>query len=536
MNPPVPSSRAVTRPPRGEARTRPSQDPDLIASVLEDAAHFPGGHAQAVAYPLSEADVSALLRDTAAVLPTGAQSSLTGGATPRGGLVLSLARMNRILEISGNRVRVEAGVPLSVLAETLAEQNLYYPPVPTYPGALVGGVIATNAAGAATFKYGTTRNWVESITVVLASGEVIDLERGQVQAHPDGCFEIEGAQGITRVPVPPYRMPDVPKLSAGYYAAPGMDLIDLFIGAEGTLGVITEATLRLVSPAPTLAGLWLNFPSEVRGLEVVSRLREISQATWASRDPNGIDVAAIEMVDARCLTILREDGADRRLNVNLAGAQFAVLAQVELPPLSLDEAYEQLAEALEDEALDTPLARLVRFLAEQDLLESAEFALPGDTRRLAQLFALREAVPEGVNARIKAAQRQHPGVSKAAADMIVPFERFAEALELYRRGFERRGLDYAVWGHVSDGNVHPNALPRTEAEYRLAQEAILEFGLEVARLGGSPLAEHGVGKNPTKQALLRGLYGDAGLEAMRAVKQALDPGWKLAPGNLFAQV
>ena len=114
---------------------------------------------------------------------------------------------------------------------------------------------------------------------------------------------------------------------------------------------------------------------------------------------------------------------------------------------------------------------------------------------------------------------------KIAADMIVPFERSEEMNRVYRRGFETRGLDYAIWGHISDGNVHPNVIPRSYDEVERGMEAILEFGREVARLGGCPLAEHGVGRSPIKQALLHQLYGDDGIEQMRAVKRVLDPEW-----------
>jgi D-lactate dehydrogenase (cytochrome) len=117
--------------------------------------------------------------------------------------------------------------------------------------------------------------------------------------------------------------------------------------------------------------------------------------------------------------------------------------------------------------------------------------------------------------------------------MIVPFDRFAEMMAVYCEGFRARGLDFAIWGHISDGNVHPNVLPRSYEDVERGTEAILFFGKEVARLGGCPLAEHGVGRSPVKQALLRGLYGEAGIEEMRAVKRALDPDWKLAPGVIF---
>jgi D-lactate dehydrogenase (cytochrome) len=117
--------------------------------------------------------------------------------------------------------------------------------------------------------------------------------------------------------------------------------------------------------------------------------------------------------------------------------------------------------------------------------------------------------------------------------MIVPFERFDRMMNAYREGFEARGLDYAIWGHLSDGNVHPNVIPRDYADVLAGREAVLEFGREVARLGGCPLAEHGVGRSAVKQALLEQLYGPEGVEDMRQVKRALDPDWKLAPGVIF---
>jgi D-lactate dehydrogenase (cytochrome) len=117
--------------------------------------------------------------------------------------------------------------------------------------------------------------------------------------------------------------------------------------------------------------------------------------------------------------------------------------------------------------------------------------------------------------------------------MIVPFERLAESIALYRRLFEERGLEYAIWGHVSDGNLHPNVVPRALDDVKRGHEAILAMASEVIAMGGAPLAEHGVGRSALKQTLLRQLYGQGGIEQMRAVKRALDPAWKLASGVLF---
>jgi len=163
--------------------------------------------------------------------------------------------------------------------------------------------------------------------------------------------------------------------------------------------------------------------------------------------------------------------------------------------------------------------------------------MPGDLRRVQQLTALREAVPAGVNHRVALAARSVDSrITKTAADMVVPFRHLPEMNAAYRHGFESRGLDYAIWGHISDGNLHPNVIPRSYEDVERGREAILEFGRAVARLGGCPLAEHGVGRNAVKQELLRDLFGDIGLEQMRAVKRALDPRGKLAPGVIFPAI
>src|SRR5262245_12730161 len=301
-----------SRPPRGELRTPPPiTDPDLIAGRLEDAAHYPGGHAPALYAPRNEAEIAAVVREPGSLLAVGAQSSLTGGATPMGDRLLSTDRLNRVVEISKDRVRVQAGVSLSALDRALQEKALYYPPAPTFDGAFVGGTIATNAAGAATFKHGTTRDWIDGLTVVLADGGVLDVERGVTLAHVDGYFDLELADRTIRVEVPAIDMPHVPKLSAGYFARPGMDLIDLFIGSEGTLGVIVEATLRAI-PRPAQALALVTFDDERAGLACVRRLREDSLAARRSRVRDGLDISAIEHMDARCLALLRATGVHAR--------------------------------------------------------------------------------------------------------------------------------------------------------------------------------------------------------------------------------
>jgi D-lactate dehydrogenase (cytochrome) len=495
----------------------------MDAKYLSDAAHFPGGHAAGIVMPRTTAEIPDILRRATAILPIGAQSSLTGGATPMGELVLSTERLTRVLDVGPSRIQVEAGVPVAVIQDALAAHGAWFPPVPTFTGARAGGIVATNAAGAATFRHGSVRQWVESLTVALADGSELLVRRGETRAR-GRQLTVPTARGPVALSVPSYRMPDVVKRSAGYHAEPDMDLIDLFIGSEGTLGVITTVTFRARSPVPTTALALVPCRSEPEALALVTDLRQ---------DPA---VAAIEHMDQRCLAILHEDGSDRRSGVAFPnGTTLALLVQLELPPGTTEaDAFSQIASSLNADAAGTALTRICRLLSAYGVFDDTEMALPGNPRRAEQLIALREAVPAGVNQRVGRAQQEiDPRIAKTAADMIVPFERFAEMMAIYRDGYRSRGLDFAIWGHISDGNVHPNLLPRSYEDVERGKEAILAFGRDVARLGGCPLAEHGVGRNPVKQALLRGLYGDEGIDEMRAVKRALDPEWKLAPGVIF---
>lgn len=514
---------ARTRPPRGEAGMPPCRDAaDEVAPYLHDAASFPGGHATRVCFPASEGEVATVLRREPQVLCVGAQSSLTGGATPRGGCVLSTARLTSFHWTGTTHATAGSGLVLRTLAEELAQRGRHYPPVPTWDGATIGGTVATNAAGAATFRHGTTRDWVSRAVFVLAGGDVLELHRGEVTADEAGGFTLL-RQDDSRVHVqrPDIVMPDVPKISCGYVSRPGMDLLDLLIGSEGTLAVATEIEIR-VAPRPDLFVALVPLVTEARALELTDALRAASLRTRRERDPGGLDVAAIEYIDAASLKLLREDRIFENLHLTIDDdAGTLLLLQVELPSAAADGALDSLA----------------RLLDGAGALAATLTAPVGDETRRAALFAVREAVPEGVNRRIRATQRElGPAISKAAADVVVPADRLGEAIQAYRAIAARHELECLIWGHVSDGNVHPNLLPRSVAAAARAQAALLEIGRTAIALGGAPMAEHGVGRNRIKQQLLVDLYGRTGVESMRAVKRAFDPRSVLAPGVLFGDL
>jgi D-lactate dehydrogenase (cytochrome) len=523
----------LSRPPAA-ANVAVNTDPEVLGRFLEDAAHFPGGHTAGVVRPRNCEELSAALREPRRVLAVGAQSSLTGGATPAGDVIIATDLLNTI-DDRRDRVHVGAGVTLQTMQDSLAATGRWFPPVPTFLGAFAGGAVATCAAGAATFKYGTVREWVDGLTVVLAGGDVLELSRGECQASTGGTFEIETSSGTRTVHLPELTMPDVAKKSAGYFITSGMDLIDLFIGCEGTLGVIAGATFRTAALPGGLCRALVPISTERDGIALVDELRREALTTWRTANPDGIDIAAIEHIDARSIDVLREDGVDRRLDIHLPrGTAIVLLIDIELPHIhAARDQWRVIESALDSDAPDSPLMRLCRILQRYQALDEAEITLPGDRARAAAFAELREAVPAGVNRRVALARQRDGEISKTAADMIVPYARFGEMMTVCRQLFAERGLDLAVWGHISDGNVHPNVIPGTADDVRRGREAILALGDAVIAMGGSPLAEHGVGRNPIKQQLLRRLYGQSGIDAMRAIKLSLDPHDTLARGVIF---
>src|ERR1044072_5202379 len=270
-------------------------NPDEIELFLTDASFIRDGHADLVVIPETIDDVSETLaranRDRVPVTVSGAGTGTVGGRVAYGGIVLPPDKLNHIKTIDHTGFAViEAGGILADLQRAVDQQGLLYPPDPTERGCFVGGNVATNASGARTFKYGPTRNYVRRLKLVLASGEVIDLRRGEVRADADGRMRI----GSIELSLPDFQMPATRKNATGYFIAPEMDAIDLFIGSEGTLGVICEIEVKLLpKPEGLLSGV-VFFADEADVLALVGDARKRA------------DARAIEFFDNESLNFLRE--------------------------------------------------------------------------------------------------------------------------------------------------------------------------------------------------------------------------------------
>lgn len=478
------------------------------------------GKADFIAFPVCDEDVLEALAfartNGLAVTTQGGRTGLAAGAVPRGGLVLNLSRMDKVLgverEAGSVLLRVQPGVLLVNLRKYVEGLRgtygpLFFPPDPTETTASIGGMTACNASGARTYFYGPTRRYVEGLRVLLADGRRVTLRRGQQSASGRRLLLRCDDGSRLFLPLPSYRMPAV-KNASGYYAAYGMDAVDLFVGSDGTLGIITEVLLRL-EPLP--AQIWecgLLLKTEKDALDLTEVLRKT-----CSR------LASIEFFDEGALRVLRERKARDASLSSLADVPEDVhsILFVEIHADSKEAAFAELEKA--SACLSTCGGDPARTWFGWNA---------ADIRRFKDF---RHAVPESVNMLIDVRRRKEPGITKLGTDMSVPDDCLHKVFAMYREGLAQLGLQSAVWGHIGNNHVHVNILPNSLEEYARAKELYGTWAKRVTSMGGAVSAEHGVGK--LKASFLETMYGAAAIEEMRALKRAIDPAFMLNPGNLF---
>lgn len=456
--------------------------PDYV-ETLQDESRLRGA-ADEIAFPETEKEIFSLLVNGSAFTLQGARTGITGGAVPMSGKIINLSKMNSIGEPENGLLAVGPGALLCDVRKKLEGSGLFFPPDPTEDTASLGGMAACNASGARSFKYGPTRHYIEALRIVFADGSAHKIRRGE-PVPPE-------------IPLPACRAPNV-KSAAGYFVSDKMDFLDLFIGAEGTLGIITELTLRL-SPLPeAIWGLTAFLPSEKAALKFVQRLRTETAP------------AAIEFFDFNALNRLRKNPDLPKLDPEF---HTAIYTEFHGTDETIETSVETAAEIMVDCGADPGTAWVAMAPFEMEKL---------------RLF--RHALPESVNQLIAERNREHPGLTKLGTDMSVPDDRLTEVLGLYRRGLNHEKLEHIIFGHIGDNHLHVNILPKNPEEYDRGKALYFEWAEQVVQMGGSISAEHGIGK--LKRDFLKIMFGEDGIEQMRALKTHFDPEGILNPGNLF---
>lgn len=445
-------------------------------AYLEDASGF-RGWADEVLVPSSEAELLDVVRrareSRTSLTMAGAGSGLTGGRCPEGGWLVSMEKFNKI-EIGDGFAVCGAGVHLMDLHAAARAAGQFYPPDPTETLAAIGGTISCNASGSRSFKFGATRRWIERLRIVLADGRVLDVKRGD---------KID-------FDVPMIPQPRTRKHSAGYPLRPGMDWIDLFAGSEGTLGIVVEATLKLLpAPKSILAGI-VFFESEDDALDALDAWRSVE------------GLRMLEYVDGDALDMIR--------------SKFPELPAAALGALIVEQG------DVTDHDIDAWDTRMTERRA---LSEISWFGSSDADRERFRKF--RHALPETVLATVEA-----HGLMKLGSDFAVPIDRHREMMRYYRKRLsEEYSGRYVIFGHVGDGHYHINMLPATQAEYDAGIQLFEEFAKKAVEMEGTVAAEHGLGKR--KKGYLKYQYTPEQIAAMLAVKRRLDPEWLLGRGTLF---
>jgi FAD/FMN-containing dehydrogenase len=429
----------------------------------------------AVARPASTAEVAACVKIAAQhglpVIPISGNTGLVGGTMTRGGLLLSLERMNRIREVKRDAklVIAEAGVILTRLHEAAETEGLYFPLWFGARGsAMLGGVLSTNAGGSNVLRYGSTRGLCLGLEVVLADGRVLNL------------------------------MSELHKDNSGY------DLKNLFIGAEGTLGIITAAVMKLVPLPKAHATATLATRSLGDALTLLNRMQEAT----------GDRVEAFEFMPRTYSERLREARPD-------LGLPFDHIPEV---TILIEAATTVPTEAAPDDSGEIPLVTtletILAEMMEAGLVTDAVLARNEQQRRV--MWERREAAAEiGVGL--------HPEVD---TDVCLPLDKVETFLTEALRRLDALdpGARTLTVAHLGDGNLHFTAYP-TRDDAALKDKVMETVEDVVAELGGSFSAEHGVGLSKLNSMARR--KDPVALDVMRALKQALDPDNRMNPGKVI---
>lgn len=464
----------------------------------------------AIARPADADDLVRLIRwarDTGApLIPRGAGSAMGGGSVGDG-IVVDLRDVNRALlaiDPATRTARTGPSVTLAELNAVAAQHGLRLPPDPSSGRwATLGGMLSTNASGARSVRYGSVRRWVLSARLVTPDGRAAELPRAgtpgirataEHESPTIARFEREAGPAIRRNrDLIAERFPKTRKNSAGYaldHFLRSGDLLDLVIGAEGTLGFVTEITWRLDPIPPATAALRVTLPALDAIAPLVAALLPLAPS-------------AVELLDQSFLDVAKAAPAAQRLGITGTEAAM-VLVEFEGDPAAVEQAAAAAAEAVRPLGKDVAVA-----------------LSPAEQEELRELRHAASPILAG---------REDRRSLQVIEDACVPVERLGEYIAAVRRLSAEKKLPVVVFGHAGDGNVHVNVFPDVTTIGWEQQVATLldEVTAEVIRLGGTPTGEHGDGR--LRAGSLEKVYGAEIVGLFRLVKAAFDPTGMLNPG------
>jgi len=425
----------------------------------------------------------------------GAGTGLTGGAVGNE-TILSMEKLDKIidLDLEKMQVRVEPFITWNNLNEELTKKGYFLPPNPTEINSSIGGNVANNASGSRSYKYGATKRWVNYLKIVLANGEEISIHRGQEFAK-NNTFKNICNLSIDLEIVNTYK--ENLKNASGYIMQENMDLIDLFIGSEGTLGVITEIGLDILKIPSEIGAMIVFFDSEMKAVEFAQFLKQ--------NKSNLIDPRLIEFFDERALKLIQPKHS--LINENFKAAIWIEQEYDDAKSmnLSIEKWYELIANY-------TPF--------HEDTWGAFDFL---EQKKMSEF---RHDVPLGLNEVIS----QKDSV-KIGTDMAVPDEIFTEYFNYLDVELKTSNIDFIKFGHIANSHIHINLLPSGEIERTIAYNLYDKIVLKSLELGGTVSAEHGVGK--IKKKYLLQMYSEEQINVMKKIKKTLDPKLKLNIGNVF---
>ena len=491
---------------------------DQYESYLSDESRLPPGAADRLIFPFSEDQISDILAQSfpksECITVSGARTGLVGGGIPDGGVLISMEKMNQQLDLKTDEdhaaITVQPGLLLQTLNENLRQSipSWFYPPDPTEKTASIGGNVATNASGGRSYKYGPTRNFVQAIRIILCDGTPLSLRRGENTIESGKIYTINGLKKDFTFQIPPLDTTTI-KNTAGYFIRPQMDLIDLFIGSEGTLGVITEIELSLLKKKNMDFAAIAFFLSEEQAIEFVVQVKSYNRE-WVP--------TSLEYFDTRSLDLLRnrreQEGVNSEIPAIPAGSRAAVYFEHECEDAELESIFSIYDRLLQ--SAGTSMDETWGGFSENEIYTLNQF---------------RHAVPETVNMIIGARQKKVEGLYKISTDFVVPDPCLEMMILKYKEILESSNLQYVLFGHIGENHLHANILPNNEDELQSAKVVYQQLSRAVLELGGSLSGEHGIGK--IKKHLFTQMYSKEKVAEFLKIKDAFDPKHRLENGVIF---